>query len=91
MSSHPACWTVPAGSSVFAPTSRAAGAPALPSPPVDIRIIVGADDPYAESTLAVLDRYQTQGHSVMVEVLPGLGAAYPDDFAARLPALLAAD
>jgi dienelactone hydrolase len=67
------------------------GAPALPSPPVDIRIIVGADDPYAEPTLVVLDEYRTQGHSVTVEVIPGLGHAYPDDFAARLPALLAPD
>ena len=48
----------------------------------------GGDDAYTESLGELRKDLSDRGHHVMVEVLPGLGHAYPDDFAARLPGLL---
>ena len=53
-----------------------------------IAILDGGDDAYTESLGELRKDLSDRGHHVMVEVLPGLGHAYPDDFAARLPGLL---
>ena len=53
-----------------------------------VAILHGADDPNG-AELPALERALTErGHRVSVEVVPGLGHAYPPDFAARLPDLL---
>jgi dienelactone hydrolase len=60
------------------------------NPPLNVNLIVGADDPYAASALQAAEAYRGAGHNVDVDVVSGLGHAYPDDFGARLRALLAA-
>src|SRR5205085_12512499 len=45
-----------------------------------IAILNGGDDAYTESLGELRKDLSDRGHHVMVEVLPGLGHAYPDDF-----------
>ncbi len=55
-----------------------------------IAILNGADDAYSERLDELRRLLADRGHRVTVEIVPGLGHAYPDDFAARLPGLLKA-
>jgi dienelactone hydrolase len=51
-------------------------------------IVVGEHDTYREPVERLARRLQERGHHVSIEVVPGLGHGYPEDFASRLPRLL---
>ena len=55
-----------------------------------IAILNGADDAYTDRLGELQKVLSDRGHHVTVELVLGLGHAYPDDFAARLPGLLKA-
>jgi dienelactone hydrolase len=53
-----------------------------------IAMVLGDDDPSIRQPDVVIDALAARGHHVEVVRLAGLGHAYPDDFAERLPYLL---
>jgi predicted esterase len=53
-----------------------------------IAMILGEEDPIVRQPDAVIDALAERGHHVEVVRLAGLGHAYPDAFAERLPSLL---
>jgi len=53
-----------------------------------VAVLNGADDPHTERLPDLQALLADRGHRVSVEVIPALGHALPDDFAARLPNLL---
>ena len=53
-------------------------------------ILRGSEDDWGRSVPGTVEALRAAGHRVRVEEVPGLGHDYPDDFADRLPALLAA-
>lgn len=53
-----------------------------------IAMVLGAEDPMIRQPELVLDALAARGHHVEVVRVVGLGHAYPDDFAERLPGLL---
>jgi predicted esterase len=55
-----------------------------------VAVLNGSDDPHTERLADLRALLVERGHRVSVEVIPGLGHALPDDFAARLPGLLRA-
>jgi predicted esterase len=55
-----------------------------------VAILSGSEDPYATRIEALRAALIERGHHVTVQLVPGLGHAHPDDFAARLPGLLRA-
>jgi len=71
-------------------------APSFPPPerlPVstvtlNVEIVYGASDLWGWRVPAAAEAMRRRGHRVTVEELPGLGHAFPPDFAGRLPALL---
>jgi predicted esterase len=54
-----------------------------------VAVLNGADDPHTERLADLEALLAERGHRVLAEVIPGLGHALPDDFAVRLPKLLA--
>jgi dienelactone hydrolase len=69
-------------------------APMAPLPraerPLDVVILHGAEDRWGVGVPPTVDALRAAGHDVHVEEVAGLGHEYPEDFAERLPALLAA-
>jgi predicted esterase len=55
-----------------------------------VAVLCGSDDPFAERMDELRTRLTEHGHHVALEMVPGLGHSYPDDFATRLPKLLKA-
>jgi dienelactone hydrolase len=53
-----------------------------------VTILVGEKDAYREPVERLAEQLKERGHHVSVDVIAGLGHAYPPDFEARLPALL---
>lgn len=53
-----------------------------------IAMVFGVEDPMIRQPELVLDTLAARGHHVEVVRVAGLGHAYPDDFAERLPGLL---
>jgi len=55
-----------------------------------VAVLCGAEDPFAERMDGLKTLLVEHGHHVALEIVPGVGHAYPDDFSARLPRLLRA-
>jgi len=53
-----------------------------------VSIVVGENDSYREPVERLARQLRERDHHISTEVVPGLGHAYPQDFASRLPALL---
>ena len=53
-----------------------------------ISVLVGSEDVLLAEVRRLVGDLQKRHHHVALEVIPGLGHAYPPDFAARLPGLL---
>jgi predicted esterase len=53
-----------------------------------VAIVLGEQDVYREPAERLAEQLRQREHHVSLEVIPGLGHAYPPDFAARLPKLL---
>jgi predicted esterase len=79
----PAAGVVMVGPFVPSPAQLEPGARRL-----RVAILAGADDPIGERVGDLEALLVERGHQVALEVIPGLGHAYPEDFAARLPGLL---
>ena len=55
-----------------------------------VAVLNGAEDAYSDRLGELRTLLVERGHQVTLEIVPGLGHAYPHDFAARLPGLLRA-
>lgn len=55
-----------------------------------VAVLAGSDDSHTARVPELAERLARRGHHVEMHVVDGLGHAYPDDFAGRLPTLLAA-
>jgi hypothetical protein len=53
-----------------------------------VTILVGEKDAYRGPVERLAGQLKERGHHVSVDVITGLGHAYPPDFEARLPGLL---
>jgi predicted esterase len=53
-----------------------------------VSILTGQEDVYRRGVEGLAEELRRRGHHVGLEVIPGLGHAYPADFESRLPGLL---